>query len=88
MNFDRALNTSLPFTIKRQVYKMVNRIQTIRLMLRITSSHSQMFIKIGILKNFAILTGKHLSWNLFLIKLQALSPVFNENVQHLRWLLL
>ena len=29
----------------------------------------------GVLKNFAILKGKHLSWSLFLIKLQALSPV-------------
>ena len=30
-----------------------------------------MFIKIGVLKNLAIFTGKHLSWSLFLIKLQA-----------------
>ena len=29
-----------------------------------------MFFKIGALKNFAIFTGKHVSWNLFLIKLQ------------------
>ena len=29
-----------------------------------------MFLKIGALKNFANFTGKHLSWNLFLIKLQ------------------
>ena len=29
------------------------------------------FFKIVILKNFAIFTGKHLCWNLFLIKLQA-----------------
>ena len=34
------------------------------------SSRSQMFFKIGILKNFSIITGKHLCWNLFLIKLQ------------------
>ena len=27
--------------------------------------------KIGVLKNFAIFTGKHLCWSLFLIKLQA-----------------
>ena len=33
------------------------------------SSLSQMFFKIGVLKNFAIFTGKHLCWNLFLIKL-------------------
>ena len=35
------------------------------------SSRSQMFFKIGALKNFAIFTGKHLCWSLFLIKLQA-----------------
>ena len=40
------------------------------------SSCSQMFFKIGFLKNFAIFRGKHLYWNLFLIKLQALRPVF------------
>ena len=30
-----------------------------------------MFFKIGVPKNFAILTGKHLCWSLFLIRLQA-----------------
>ena len=35
------------------------------------SSHSQLFFKIGVMKNFATFTGKHLCWNLFLIKLQA-----------------
>ena len=32
-----------------------------------------MFFKIGILKNFAIFTGKHLCWRLFLIKLKTLA---------------
>ena len=31
---------------------------------------SQMFFKIGVLKNFANFTRKHLCWNLFIIKLQ------------------
>ena len=31
---------------------------------------SQMFFKIGVLKNFASLTGWHLCWSLFLLKLQ------------------
>ena len=31
-----------------------------------------MFFKIGSIKNFAIFTGKHLCWGLFLIKLQVL----------------
>ena len=33
------------------------------------SSRSQMFFKRGVFKNFAIFTGKHLSWKLSLIKL-------------------
>ena len=32
------------------------------------SSHSQMFFKISVLKNFGIFTGKHLCRSLFLIK--------------------
>ena len=35
----------------------------------------EVFFKKGFLKNFANFTGKHLCWNLFLIKLQALRPV-------------
>ena len=38
------------------------------------SSCSQMFSKLGILKNFANFTGKHLCWSFFLIKLRALRP--------------
>ena len=34
------------------------------------SSRLQMFVKIGVLKNLANFTGKHLCWSLFLIKLQ------------------
>ena len=37
------------------------------------SSRSQMLLKIGVLKNFANLTGKQLCWRLFLITLQALN---------------
>ena len=33
-----------------------------------------MFFKIGSLKNFPILTGKHLYWDLFLIRLLAFRP--------------
>ena len=40
----------------------------------IRSSHSQMFFKIGALKNLAIFTGKHLCWSLFLIKYLAWRP--------------
>ena len=38
------------------------------------SSLSQMFFKIGVLKNFANFIGKHQCWSLFLIKLQAWRP--------------
>ena len=34
------------------------------------------FYKKAVLKNFVILTGKHLCWNLFLIKLQAWRHLF------------
>ena len=34
----------------------------------------EVFLKNGALKNFAIFTGKHLYWSLFLIKLQAFRP--------------
>ena len=37
-------------------------------------SFAQMFFEIGILKNFPILTGKHLCWSLFLIMLQVCRP--------------
>ena len=37
------------------------------------SSRSEVLCKKGLLKNFTELTGKHLYWSLFLIKLQALS---------------
>ena len=35
---------------------------------RYKSSRSQIPFKTGVLKNFAIFTGKHLCWSLFLIK--------------------
>ena len=38
------------------------------------SSPSQMFFKIGVLKNYANSTGKHLWWIFFLIKLQPQRP--------------
>ena len=38
------------------------------------SSRRQILFQIGVLKNFAIFTGKHLCWSLFLIKLQDWNP--------------
>ena len=40
---------------------------------RCFSEHSSMF-QVGVLKNFAFFTGKHLWWSLFSIMLQASSP--------------
>ena len=41
-----------------------------------SNSRSQMFSKTGVLKNFAIFTGKNLCWSLFLIKFQDWRPTF------------
>ena len=41
---------------------------------RYISSCLQMFLKFGVLKNFANFTGKQQCWNLFSIKLKALRP--------------
>ena len=40
----------------------------------IRNSRSQMFFKIGALKNLAIFARKHQCWSHFLIKLQAFRP--------------
>ena len=56
------------------------------------SRRSQMFFKIGVLKNIANFTGKHLCWSLFLIKLQAyeICEILKNTLftEHLRWVLL
>ena len=50
--------TKSPMTWKRLIWQIIR------------SSRSQMFFKIGVLKNFANFTGKHLCWSLFFKKLQ------------------
>ena len=64
---------------------------------RCWGSSSQMFFKIGALKNFAIFTGKYLCWSLFLTKLQGfrcfpvnIAKIFKSSffIEHLRCLLL
>ena len=42
--------------------------------LKYRNSRSQMFFKIGALKNFAIFKGKHLRWSLFFKNVAGLSP--------------
>ena len=51
--------------------KILNIIDNIYNKATCRSNRSQMFFKISVLRNFAIFTGKHLYWSLFLIKLQA-----------------
>ena len=48
------------------------------------NSRSQMFFKTGILKDFAIFTGKQLCWSLFLIKLKDWRLAFSskKTLQH------
>ena len=51
--------------------------------MRIRSSRSQMFFKIGVLKNFTNFTLKHLCWILFWIKLPAIRPAtLLKRLQH------
>ena len=40
-----------------------------------------MFSEKGVLKNFALFTGKHLCWSLFSIKLQSLNINFKEHLR-------
>ena len=72
---------------------------TSRKLLMFRSSGSKMFLKIGVLKNFANLTGKHLCWSLFLIQtLLDSADSVKKRLQHrcylvklakfLRWLFL
>ena len=42
--------------------------------IKIRSSLSQMYFKMGVLKNFAIFTGKHLCQSLFFNKVAGLKP--------------
>ena len=51
-------------------HKFLKDLQTKARIFRI--SRSQLFFKIGVLKNFVIFIGKTLCWSLFLITLQAL----------------
>ena len=59
-------------------------IQTVYKATKCRSSRSQMFFKICVLMNLATFRKKHLSWSLFLIKLQASRPatLLNRDSQH------
>ena len=77
--FDRDLNVPLnnqftQFSISLSNILALTLVQCCSQNLNYKISRSQMFLKTGVLKNFAILTGNHLCWNLFLIKLQPFRP--------------
>ena len=46
------------------------------------SIRSQMSFKIGVLKNFAIFTGKHQCWSLFFNKVACLQAFIKKRLQH------
>ena len=50
------------------------------------SSRTKMFFETGVTRNFVIFTGKHLCWNLFLIKNNFTSTLSQKRLQH-RWFL-
>ena len=50
--------------------------------LSLKSGRSQIFFKMGVPKNFAIFTVKHLCWSLFLIKLQKACNCIKKRRQH------
>ena len=72
MSYKKAL------LIKKRVFWVPHEFPWIR------SSRSQMFFKIGVLKNFTKFTGKELCWSLFLINLQALrlGALLKKRLQH------
>ena len=50
---------------------------------KIRSCHRRRPVKKGALKNFAIFTGKHLCWSLFLIELKVFSYEYYEIFQNI-----
>ena len=48
------------------------------LYVRSRSNRLEVFCEKGVLKNYAIFTGKHLCWSFFLIKLQTMKLLFNK----------
>ena len=66
------------FLIKLQIWRLANLLwrnsNTGAMRKKLQSSRSQIFFKIGVIKNFSNFTGKYLCWSIFLIKLQTWRP--------------
>ena len=75
----------------RQIYAIMQlcRLCNIWYFLAKNSSRLQMFFKISVLQNFAIFPGKHLSWSLFLIRLQVFRVFYAfrgyRNISGMKW---
>ena len=89
MNFAKFVRKSFLQNTSGRLFLKINDSKQ-RNQAKIRSSRSKMFFKISVLENFAIFTGKHLCWSLFLIKLQALGILHKNSsfIEHLWWLLL
>ena len=70
----RVIQNKRAYYLVKHFLHYTNHLSGFTLITIIRSSRLERFFKIGFLKNFAILTGKHLCWSLFLIKLQAFRP--------------
>ena len=64
--------------LKGQNYRVKSLGQEIALFIIYRSSRLQIFFKIGVLKNFAIFTGKHLGWSPVSIKKNIYERLFFE----------
>ena len=75
---------------KLNAFLSVNHSTELFIITVIRSCRSQIFFKIGFLKNFAIFTGKHLCWSLFSLCFPVNIPDFLKTtffIEHARWLL-
>ena len=90
--------------IENEVFQVVCKLHYLQFAFqKYRSSHSQMYFRIGALKDFTMFPEKHLCWSLLLINIQASTPVtllrtdfvkFAKFLrtpiftEHMRWLLL
>ena len=90
INFHRIVNNLVICNL------LINYLNLIKESIQKQLLTEQMFFEIGVLKNFAIIRGKHLRWSVFLTKLQVCNFPVNIAkflrtaffIKHLRWLLL
>ena len=74
MFFPNLWNSHFPIFVMRKLQNIYKNTCTFMFLCWNQKQPSEVFYKKAVLKNFAIFTGKHLCWSLFLIKLQAFRP--------------